>query len=190
MKKALFLLKALMITSALPIAAAETTLAANSQEKQVTTQRIGSINFKKVIDESKYGKQEQANFESLKKQMEAVLEGKEKVLNEMAEKLGNSDYLDSLSEDAEEEFKDKFRTLSQEFAQIQSQYYQSLNQTNMKILQQLQDIVAKAAEQVAKENSYDIILSDESGFYFSKSDVSEKIISVMDEMYNKENPGK
>lgn len=185
MKKALFLLAALAITSSLP-----TCFAAESTAAQATNQRIGSINFKKVIDDSKYGKQEQTNFESLKKQMEAVLEGKEKVLNEMAEKLSDSDYLDSLSQDAEEEFKDKFETLSQEFRLIQSQYYQSLNQTNMKILQQLQDTVAKAAEQVAKENGYDIILSDESGFYFSKSDLSDKIISVMDEMFNKDNsPG-
>jgi len=184
MKKVFILLAAIVATSSLPTCFAADTV------PPAAIQRIGSLNFKKVIDDSKYGKHEQTNFESLRKQMEAVLEGKEKVLSEMAGKLNDSDYRDSLSQEAEEEFKDKFEMLGQEYREIQTQYYQSLNQTNMKILQQLQETAAKAAEQVAKENGYDIILSDESGFYFSKPDLSDKVIAVMDEMFNKDNNGK
>jgi outer membrane protein len=149
--------------------------------------KVGVINFKKVVDESKYGKAEQANFEELKKQMEAVLEEKEKSLTELASKFEDADYVDSLSPEAENELKHKFRTLNQELTQIQGQYYQVLNQTNMKILQKLSDLVSSAAQNVAKENKIDLILSDESGFYFTPSlDFSRQIITLLDEMYQKE----
>lgn len=150
--------------------------------------KVGMINFKKVIEDSKFGKQEQANFEALKKQMETTLQQKEKTLSDLAVKFEDADYIDSLSPEAEEELKQQFRVLSQELSQIQSQYYQSLNQSNMMILQKLNDIVSAAAARVAKENTIDVILSDESGFYFAPTlDLSSRIVSIMDEMHAKEN---
>ena len=57
--------------------------------------------------------------------------------------------------------------MNQDISQIQSQYYQTLNQANMKILQ-LNDLVAEAATKVAKEKGYDLVVNDES-VYFSQS---------------------
>ncbi len=75
--------------------------------------KVGVVNFKTCVEQSEMGKKEQANFESLKKQMEGVLEEKEKALNEIANKFNDPDYLDSLSPEAEAELKHKFRSLNQ-----------------------------------------------------------------------------
>lgn len=48
--------------------------------------KIAVVNFKTTVDQSKYGKEEQSNFEALRKQMETSLEDKEKVLTELSNK--------------------------------------------------------------------------------------------------------
>ncbi len=145
------------------------------------------FNFKACVENSKIGKLEQSNFDSLKKQMETMLGEKDKTLNELSDKLNDPDYLDSLSPEAETELKRKFRTLSQEMSQQQSQYMQSLQQANFKVLEKLDDLIAKASEVVAKKNGYTVVINDESTFYYDKDlDISNEIVAVMDELYEKE----
>lgn len=149
--------------------------------------KVGLINFKKCVEESKLGKQEQATFEVMKKKMEDVVEEKDKELNILAEKLNDPDQLDLMSAEAETELKRKFRALSQEMNQLQTQYYQSLNQANFKIVQSLADVVAQAAELVAKEEKYDMLLNDEGAFYYdSQLDISPKIVVKMDKLFDEE----
>lgn len=146
---------------------------------------IRTVNFKSCVENSKLGKQEQANFEALKKQMENILAEKEKTLNEIAEKFEDPDYLDSLSPEAETEIKRNFRHLNQELTQLQQQYYQALSQTNMKVVQKLTDVVNKAADTVAKQNGYDLILNEESYFHSNPDlDVSSKIVVAMDQLFD------
>lgn len=141
------------------------------------------------MEESKLGKFEQANFESLKKQMESVLAEKEKTLSDMASKFNDADYLDSLSPEAETELKRKFRALSQELSQQQNQYLQTLQQTNLKVVQKLQEQVLKASEQIAKNEKFDIILNEESAFFVAPSlDISAKVITLLDQEYDKNPP--
>lgn len=162
----------------------------NSTPKPAAQQapvKIGIVNFKRIVEESKFGKLEQSNFETLKKQMEAVLEEKEKALNEMSAKFNDPDYIDSLSPEAENELKHKFRMINQELGQIQGQYYQTLNQANMKILQKLNDMVAATAAKIAKETQLDLILNEDGSFYYSAGlDISKSVISALDELYEVE----
>lgn len=156
--------------------------------EQTKPLRIASVNFKNCVEKSKIGKKEQAAFDALKKQMEQILEEKEKALTDVATKFNDIDYLDSLSPDAEAELKRQFRTLNQEYNQQQSQFYQTLSQTNMLVIQKLTDEVTKAAEEVAKANNIDIALNNESAFYAtSHIDISDLVIRVMDEKFEKEN---
>lgn len=181
-KSLLTLLSAIgLMTTAAPAFAATAAVDANKPVK------IGVVNFKECVETSKLGKQEQVSFDNLKKQMETVLEEKEKSLNDMASKLNNEDYLDSLTAEAETELKRKFRALNQELNQQQGQYYQALNQANMKVVQKLQDVIAKASEKAAKDLGLDIMLNDEGTFYFSRAyDVTSKVVAAMDEMFEKE----
>jgi outer membrane protein len=148
--------------------------------------KVAVVNFKTCVDQSKLGKEEQSNFEALRKQMESALEDREKVLNELANKFNDADYLDSLSPETETELKRKFRALSQELNQIQTQYYQTLNQANMKIIQTLHEAVATASKAVAANKNIDLIMSEEGSFFYNKKfDISEDIIAEMNKNYDK-----
>lgn len=148
--------------------------------------KIAFVNFKTCVESSKMGKQEQATFESLKKQMETVLEEKEKALNDMAAKFNDPDYLDSLSAEAETEIKRKFRAQSQELSGFQNQYMQILQQTNLKVIQKLTEAATEASKKFSLENKIDIIFNEEAFYYSPDLDVSQKIISLMDKQFDAE----
>lgn len=149
--------------------------------------RIGVVNFKQCIEKSKLGKQEQANFENLKKQMESVLGDKDKTLNDMASKLNDPDYLDSLSPEAETDLKRKFRALSQELGGQQQEYMQVLQQTNLKVIQGMNELVAKAANGIAKNEGYDLILNEEGVFSSSPDlDITNKVVASLDADFEKD----
>lgn len=149
--------------------------------------KIAVVNFKTCVEKSKIGKQEQGTFEAMKKQMEAILADKEKSLNEMAGKLSDADYLDSLSPDAETELKRKFRAVSQELSQSQQQYLQTLQQANVKIIQKLAETIGKASQKVAKDLKLDYVLNEDGAFFYSPDlDVSNQVVVEMDVIYEKE----
>ncbi len=157
------------------------TASANAETK------IGVVDFKKCVEDSKLGKQEQASFEAMKKQMETVVEEKEKVLTELANKLNNVDELELMSPEAETELKRKFRGLSQEMNQLQTQFYQTLNQANFQIVQKLSELVTKASENVAKEKSLDIVLNSEGAFFSGeKLDISPAVVEKMNVQFDEE----
>ena len=150
--------------------------------------RIALVNFKTCVEKSKIGQKEQAAFDGMKKQMESILIEKEKALTDVASKFNDIDYLDSLSPDAEAELKRQYRTLNQEFSQQQNQFYQTLSQTNVLVIQKLTEAVVKASEDVAKANKIDVILNEESVFFaVSSIDISSLVIKTLDEAFEKEN---
>jgi len=158
-----------------------------------TTLRIGVVNAKKALEESKLGKQEQANFEKMKQQMESVLQKKAEELKEVEEKLNDDDDLmDSLSDEALSELKRKRRTLRQDGMQMQGQFMQTLQEANVKIIQRLTETIAKASEQVAKnpgngQQPIDVIFTDEATTYVQpRWDVTQPIIVKMNEMFDAE----
>lgn len=164
---------------------------AGSNTAQGANYRIGIVNTKKCLEQSKLGKQEQANFEKMKQQMEQVLQDKERILEELESKLNDDDYMDSISDEAASELKRKKRTIRSEGMQLQNQYMQTLQQANMKIIQHLTESIAKASEQVAKDPSMgqpiSVIFTDEACTFFTPSlDVSDRIIARMNATFEAE----
>lgn len=156
--------------------------------EQMKPLRIALVNFKTCVEKSKLGQKEQAKFEAMKKQMETILMEKEKALTEVATKFNDIDYLDSLSPEAEAELKKQYRTLNQEFNQQQNQFYQSLSQTNVAVIQKLTEAVTKASEEVAKKNQIDLVLNEDSCFYNAPAlDISALVVAVLDESFEKDN---
>src|SRR5689334_10247585 len=86
-------------------------LALAPQENGGKNAKIAFVSFKECLDNSNAGKQELKRFQEMQKEMEKTLEAKEKELNELAPKL-KSDYLDTLTPEAEAQLKEKFRLLS------------------------------------------------------------------------------
>ncbi len=148
---------------------------------------FGIVNFGTCVTDSKLGKQEQASFESLKKQMTSLLEDTEKQLNDLAAKFNDPEYLDGLSPEAEEELKNKFRTLNEELGRYQNQYYQVMNQANMRIIQTLSTSINTAAEKVAKDKKLNMVVNKDACFYFTPAlDVTTFVIAEMDKNYSQD----
>lgn len=158
---------------------------------QNQTLRVGIVNTKKCLEESKLGKQEQANFEKMKTQMETILQEKEKTLEDIESKLNDDDYMDSISEEVAGDLKRKKRTIRNEGMQLQSQYMQTLQQANMKIIQKLTEAISKASAQVAQDTAngepVDVIFTDEAcTYYVPRLDVSERVVAKMNAIFDAE----
>ena len=174
----------MMLFSVFGIIALSLTTAAFSAE---TISSFGIVNFGTCVSDSKLGKQEQASFESLKKQMTALLEDTEKQLNELATKFNDPEYLDGLSPEAEEELKVKFRTLNDELSRYQNQYYQVMNQANMRIMQTMATSINSASEKVAKDKKLTMVVNKDACFYFTPAlDVTRFVVDEMDKNYAQE----
>lgn len=186
MKKTILFTALLAILGVAPALFSQT---ASAPAAPLKVLRIGVVNFKNCVENAKVGKQEQANFEGLKKQMESVLAEKEKTLNDLSAKMNDGDYLDTLSAEAETDMKRKFRALAQEITQQQQEYMQVLQQTNFKVLQKLNDLVVKAAATVSKTEKLDIVLNEEGTFYYASDlDISPKVIAILDADFDKQPP--
>ncbi len=143
--------------------------------------RIGLVNFKTVIEDSKVGKQEQDMYDNMKKQIESILTEKQEEFTKIAKKLEDEDFRESQNEESLKKLEDQYRQLGQELAQGQNQYYQALQQANFKILQKIADVVAKASEKVAEQKRLDLILNDDNAFFNAKNlDVTQAVIAEMD----------
>ena len=150
-------------------------------------QGVGVVNFGTCVSDSKLGKQEQASFESLKKQMTSMLEDTEKQLSDMTAKFNDPEYLDGLSPEAEEELKTKFRTLNEELGRYQNQYYQVMNQANMRIIQTMSQSINTASENIAKDKKLNVVVNKDACFYYSPAlDVTSSVITEMDKTYEAE----
>lgn len=149
---------------------------------------IGFVNFKVCIEKTKHGQNEKNAFEALKKQMSDALEKTDKELEDVAKKLEDRDYMDGLSPTAEEELKNKFQILSQDYARYQNQFYQLLNQANYRMLQNLHDEVSHASEKVREAKKLALILNEESAFaHISSLDYTQAVIEQMDKEFDVEN---
>lgn len=161
-----------------------TALTAGSLFGADSTQKIGVVNFATCVTDSKYGQQEQNAFEAMKKQMSSLMEDTEKQLRELTDKLQDKDYLDGLSPEAEQELKNKYNTLSEELQRYQQQFYQVLQQTNYKLVQNIGNQINTASEKVAANKGIHAVINKEACFYYLPSlDVTSDVIKEMDKIF-------
>lgn len=178
-----------VLASTALILLAVSTPAQAQQQRVVQPVRMGIVNTKKCLETSKLGKQEQANFEKMKNQMESVLQDKERVLEEIEAKLNDDDYMDGISDETANELRNKRRNIRKDGVALQNQYMQTLQQANFKIVQKLTETIAKASAQVAQDpkNNLNVIETDEAVTYYDPSlDVSDLIIVKMDQLFDQE----
>ncbi len=149
--------------------------------------KMGVVNFGTCATDSKQGKQEQASFEALKKQMGSLMEDTEKQLKDLSDKFNDKDYMDGLSPAAEEELKTKFRNLSEEMNRYQQQFYQVLQQANYKMLQNINQGITTASEKVAAAKGVGLVLNKEACFYYLSSlDITADVVKEMDKLFDQE----
>lgn len=146
---------------------------------------IGVVNFTSCITDSKCGKKEQENLETLRKQMSSLIENTEKELKDITVKFEDTEYLDSLSPKAEEELKTKYQALQEDLGRYQNQFYQVLNHANYQMIQKVSTHIASAAEKVAKEQKLDYVMNKDACFYINPNyDLTSVVISEMDKSFD------
>jgi outer membrane protein len=166
--------------------AASTLLALNASAHTIAKgASFGIVDFSVCIAESKYGKKEQESFESLRNQIQSMLEDAEKQLNEVSAKLQDQDYLDGLSPEAEQELKMRYQALNEEMMRYQNQYYQVLNQAHMRLVQTMGNYITVASQETAKELKIPLVVSKEAAFYYDPSfDMTQVVIERMNKDFD------
>lgn len=146
---------------------------------------FGFVNFKHCIEKSKQGVQERNAFEALKKQLSDALQKSDKELEDLAKKLQDQDYMDGLSPGAEDELKQRFQALSQEFSRYQNQYYQLLNQANMRMIQSMHDSVCNAAEKIRDQHNLSFLFNEDSTFACAPAfNFTDEVIQELDKRFD------
>ncbi len=74
--------------------------------------------------------------------------------------------------------------LNEDLQRYQNQYYQVLNQANMRIVQVLSTSISQAAEKVAKDKKLGMVVNKEACFFFAPTlEVTADVITEMDKNY-------
>jgi len=152
---------------------------------------LGIVNFTTCVTDSKYGQKEQENFEGIRKQLSAMIEDTEKELKEIADKFGDTEYLDSLSPKAEEELKARYQALNEDLGRYQGQFYQIMQQANMQLVHKISGQIARASEKLAQEKHLNYVINREACFYYSPElDLTSQVIAEMDKNFELESRSK
>ncbi|AQT77308.1 OmpH family outer membrane protein [Chlamydia gallinacea] len=146
--------------------------------------RLGVVNLKRCLEESKLGKKETEELENMKQQFSKNSEKMEEELTAIYNRLQDEDYMESLSSTASEELRKKFESLSMEYNALQSQYYQMINQSHMKRVQKLIQEVKKASDIVREQENLTAILNDEVVLSIDRSsDKTNEVIKILDDFF-------
>lgn len=146
---------------------------------------IGMVNLASCMSESKLGQQEQETLQNVQNQMISLMEDTDKELKEIEGKLKDTEYLDSLSPQAEAELQAQREQLARNISQYQNQFYQMMQQAQYQIYQKVLSNITKASEKIAKDRNLDYILNKEACFYIRPDlDVTSNVISEMDRTFD------
>lgn len=161
-----------------------------SQTQQLS--KVCVLNTRRCLEESKMSKQERTALEKMKNQMESVLKDKEKAIHGIENKLRDEDYMDSISDEAERELRHKKKILIEEGVELNRQFSENLEMTNMKIMQTIIEAINKASKEVVQDMAnrnqiVDLILTSEACTYFNPTlDITDLVIAKMDAIFEAE----
>jgi outer membrane protein len=150
-------------------------------------EKEGIVNYANCVNDSKLGKQEQASFETTRKQFFSLIEDTDKQIKELSAKLEDKEILEGLTPEAIKEMQDKEAQLKVEFEHYQQQYGHFISQGQYRFLQPIMAGAAKAAEKIAKENGYTKIANKDAYLYYAPSlDITADVVKEMDKLFEEE----
>lgn len=149
--------------------------------------RVGIVSVRACVEQSKEGQTARDSLENLNKSLTKSLDELSKKLEEINIKLENEDVRDSLAPEAEKALQDERDNLLQEHEMRRMHFSQQMQQAQMAAMQTLFDRVSKASEGVAADLNLNLIIQEDSAFFFSpKLDVTDRVIAVMDTLHTQE----
>lgn len=141
----------------------------------------GYVDFSRVLSNSTRAKQEEKTLQSLQKELEEQVTNVEKEIQSLAEKLQDPDYIDSLSQEAEQEQRTRLRAMSEERMRMIQQVTGQFQQAQQRVVQQIGLLVSQASAEVARLKSLSGVLNREAFFYADPAqDCTDAVISIMD----------
>lgn len=142
---------------------------------------IGFVDFGRVLQSSSRAKQEEKQLQSLQKELEDQVTNVEKGISALAEKLQDPDYVDSLSQEAEQEQRARLRTMAEERMRLIQQVTGQFQQAQQRIFQQIGALVSQAAAEVAKEKKLDAVFNRDALFFADPSiDCTDAVVKILD----------
>lgn len=153
--------------------------------KHEAKNEIGIVNFTACVTESKLGKKEQESLENVKNQMTGLIKEIESQLQDLTSKLNDSDYMDGLSPEGDQELKIKFQGLREDYERYQGQFYQVMQQANMKLVQTVSSYVNSATDKIAKDKNLSLVVNKDACFSFRETfDITQDVINEMDKVFD------
>lgn len=144
----------------------------------------GIVNPTICMEKSKFASAKRGEIETFGKELQVKLETLHKEYKEVEEKLKNTEYVDSITPEAEKALENEKAAKAQKFGMAQSEFSQMMQQKQMEFYQALQESIGEASQQIAQEKKFDNIASKDLFFFFDeKLDVTDEVIAKMDELY-------
>ena len=126
--------------------------------------QIGYVDFQEVLTQSQFAKKEEQSLQALRADLEGQVTKLEKEMASIGEKLRDPDYIDSLSPEAEQEQKEKFRRLGEERMQLIQVVSQQYQQATQRFVANMAAQVSAAAAAIAKDEGLEAVFNKEALF--------------------------
>ncbi|NBO23938.1 MAG: OmpH family outer membrane protein, partial [Chlamydiae bacterium] len=86
---------------------------------------------------------------------------------------------------AEMELRGRHQAIAEELNRYQNQYYQVLQQANMRVMQTMSQHITQASQEVAKEMKIPLVVSKEAAFYYDPNfDMTQIVIEKMNKDFD------
>lgn len=146
----------------------------------------GIVNPTTCMEKSKFALAKRSEIETFGKELQTKLEALHKEYKEVEDKLKNTEYVDSITPEAEKALENEKAAKAQKLGMAQSEFGQMMQQKQMEFYQSLQEGIGEASQQIAKEKEFDNIASKDLFFFFDqKLDVTDAVIAKMDALFEK-----
>lgn len=172
---------------ALSIALTLVSAAHANEQKKSEEHSLAVIDHNSCVQNSKYGKQEQANLDAVRKRFFNSITETQRKMQDAQASLEDAEYMDSISEKKQEELKKERDTLVQKLNRHQADGYQMMQNIQFQAVQKITRKIREAAADLAKESKVPYILNKEACFYCTPSaDLTKPILEKMDENFDQE----
>ncbi len=146
--------------------------------------RIGIVDFQRVLDESRAGKAAQATINKQGHEMESELKSKGEALEQMKEQLQRDALV--MSKETREEKERDFRIKVNDFREIQKDYTKTARELQIRAMGRIRKDVDGLARSIAEKEGFGLVIEkQEAGVLYAPAsiDITDKLIQRYDAEY-------
>jgi len=150
--------------------------------------RAGFVNIAKVLEEAPQAEEARKKLESEFAPRDNELVESQKKVKQLEDKLARDGLV--MGEPERRDLERQIMTLKRDLKRAREEFGDDLNLRRNDELSKLQRLVIDAIVALARENGYDIILSDNNVLYASdKVDITEQVLKRLQEQYTRPSGG-